>query len=372
MRPWTSKLLRQTYAILWIFIYLTVGSGLFSRKCIAQDDTTFHHVQHYIKHEVDSGKCASIIIGIISEKGERVFLYGELEKGTGKKPDANTIYGVGSITKLFTCSLLADMVECGKLSLNDPISKFLPDSIKTPTFNGKEITLYDLATHTSGLPARPDNLIPLSVDQPYADYSVEQLHRFLSHYELSREIGTRYEYSNIGVGLLGYILAQKTGVDYEALVHKRICEPLGLRSTFIAIPAKYQSNVATAYTKEGYPVVDWTFSPIFTGAGALKSTVHDMLIFLAANIGFIHSKLSSTFELTHLKHAKNNIALGWHIWNEYGTTNFGHSGSSIGYKSFIGFNKERKIGVIVLSNRTDAVMDIGLHVLDNRYKLRDQ
>ncbi|MCX6143735.1 MAG: serine hydrolase [Ignavibacteriales bacterium] len=362
----------EIVSVHWILVMLTVGTEFLSSTCIAQEDTSFNHVRNYIEHEVNSGRCASIVVGIISEKGERVFSYGEIEKGSGKRPDANTLYGIGSITKLFTCSLLAEMAESGKLSLSDPISKFLPDSVRTPTFNGREITLYDLATHTSGLPARPDNLVPPNVDQPYANYSTEQLHAYLSHFELSREIGTRYEYSNIGVGLLGYILAREAGVDYETLVRKRICEPLGLRNTFITIPAGFQSNIAAPYTKEGHPVVDWTFSPVFSAAGALKSTVHDQLVFLAANIGFIHSKLSSTFELTHLKHARNNIALGWHIWNEYGTTNLGHSGSTIGYKSFVGFNKEKRIGVVVLSNSTDAVIDIGLHVLDTRYTLRDQ
>jgi len=366
----TGWLRLEMFRVHCILIFLAVGTELLLSTCIAQDDTSSVDVQEYIKHEVHSGKCASIVIGIISERGERILSYGEIQKGSNKEPDTSTIYGIGSITKLFTCSLLANMVESGKLSLNDPISKFLPDSVKTPSFNGKEITLYDLATHTSGLPTLPDNLAPLSIDRPYADYSVEQLYRFLSHLELSREIGTRYEYSNIGVGLLGYILAQKSGVDYETLVHKCICEPLGLRSTGITIPVEFQSRVATPYTKDGHSVVDWKFSTIFASSGALKSTVHDMLFFLAANIGLLHSRLSSTFELTHLKHPENNIALGWHIWNEFGSTNFGHSGSSIGYRSFIGFNKEKKIGVVVLSNSTDAVMDFGLHVLDSRYSLR--
>jgi CubicO group peptidase (beta-lactamase class C family) len=358
--------------ILGVLLGLTFGACSISNNFKAQDDAAIIHVQDYIKRLVDNGKSTSIIIGIINERGQQIFSYGELEKGSGKKPNENTVYGIGSITKLFTCFLLADMANHGEVNLNEPISRFLPDSIKPPMFNGKEITLYHLATHTSGLPARPNNLSPANPDDPYADYSVDQLYEFLSKYKLSREIGLKYEYSNIGVGLLGYILTQKSGIDYETFLHKRICEPLDLSSTMIVVPAELQSSVAVPYNKEGQSVTDWTFSPVFVGAGSLKSTAHDMLIFVAANIGLINSELSSTFELTHVKHPGNNIALGWHIWDEFGTINYGHSGSSIGYKSFIGFNKKSKTGVIVLSNKTDAVMDIGLYILDHRYQLRDQ
>jgi uncharacterized protein (TIGR02145 family) len=346
--------------------------SLVSHSVFGQDDTTNSNVKEYIKRIVDNGKSSSVTIGIINETGRDIFSYGELEKGSGKKPDENTLYGIGSITKLFTCFLLADMVKSGELNLNDPISKFLPDTVKTPIFNGKEITLYDLATHTSGFSQRPDNLSPANPDNPYADYTIEQAYNFLSKFKPIREIGSQYEYSNIGVGLLGYILSHKSGLDYKTLVCRRICEPLNLINTVITIPTNLQLNLATAYNKESQAVSEWTFSPLFAGAGSLKSTVNDMLIFVAANLGLIETDLFSTFEQTHIKHPDNNIALGWHIWNEYGTTNFGHAGSSLGYKSFIGFNKEKKTGVIVLSNKTDAVMSIGLHVLDSRYKLQDQ
>jgi len=352
-------------------IVITLSMCCISNKSIAQEDTTFSYVKEYIKRIVDNGKSSSVIIGIVNENGKQIYSYGKLKKGDDKQPDGNTLYGIGSITKLFTCFLLADMVKRGELNLDDPISKFLPDIVKTPTFNGKEITLYDLATHTSGLPPRPNNLSPANPDNPYADYTVEQMYNFLSNYKLTHDIGSKYEYSNIGGGLLGYILAQKSGLDYETLVRKRICEPLGLNSTVITIPSNLQLNMATPYNNEGQSISEWTFSPIFAGAGSLKSTINDMLIFVAANLGLIDTNLLSTFEFTHVKHPKNNIALGWHIWNEFGTTNYGHSGSTVGYKSFVGFNKGNKIGVIVLSNTTDAVMSIGLHILDHRYKLQE-
>jgi CubicO group peptidase (beta-lactamase class C family) len=352
-----------------LFLVLMISPT--SQISFVQEDTTSNYVKEYIKRIVDSGKSTSVIIGLVNEKGKRIISYGELKKGSGKRPDGNTLYGIGSITKVFTCVLLADMVNRGEINLNNPISKFLPDSVRTPTLNGKEITLYDLATHTSGFPHRPDNLSPANPDNSYADYTVEQMYDFLSKFKLSRDIGSKYEYSNIGVGLLGYILAHKAGIDYETLIRKRICEPLRLNNTVFTIPTELQSNMATGYDKEGKAVSDWTYSPVFVGAGSLKSTVNDMLVFAAANLGLIKTNLLSTFEQTHIKHPKNNIALGWHIWNQHGTIILGHSGSSNAYKSFLGLNKENKTGVIVLSNKTDAVIDIGLHMLDSRYELHD-
>jgi len=352
-----------------LFLVLMISPA--SQISFVQEDTTCNYVKEYIKRIVDNEKSTSVIIGLVNEKGKRIISYGELKKGSGKQPDGNTLYGIGSITKVFTCVLLADMVNRGELNLNDPISKFLPDSVKTPTLNGKEITLYHLATHTSGFPHRPDNLSPANPDNPYADYTVEQMYDFLSKFILSGDIGSKYEYSNIGVGLLGYILAHKAGIVYETLIRKRICKPLHLNNTVITIPTELQSNMATGYDKEGKAVSDWTYSPVFVGAGSLKSTVNDILVFAAANLGLIETNLLSTLEQTHIKHPKNNIALGWHIWNQYGTIILGHSGSSNAYKSFLGLNKENKTAVIVLSNKTDAVIDIGLHLLDSRYELHD-
>ena len=353
-------------------LVLVLLSSFISTYSLAQEDSTLKYVKEYIRQIVDNGKSASIIIGVVNKDGRQIFSYGELEKGSGKKPDENSLYGIGSITKLFTCSLLADMVCNGKMNLNDPISKYLPDSVNTPTFNGKEITLYDLATHTSGLPPRPDNLSPTNPNNPYADYTIDQTYRFLSHYNLSREIGTRYEYSNIGVGLLGYIIAQESNSDFETIVHNKICKPLKLKHTVITVFEKLKKNMAIPYDNEGKIALEWTFSSVFAGAGSLKSTMNDMLEFVAANLGLINSKLNSTFIQTHFKHPQNNIALGWHIWNDFGSFNYGHSGSTIGYKSFIGFNKETQTGVVVLSNKTDAIIDIGLHMLDSRYKLQDK
>src|SRR5207247_418034 len=144
--------------------------------------------------------------------------YSKPNKTGDKAVNGDSVFEIRSVSKVFTATLLADMVERGEVSLSDPISKYLPTSLKTPTRNGKEITLLDLSTQTSGLPRLPDNLAPKNPLNPYADYSVEQMYAFLSRYTLTRDIGSKYEYSNLCVGLLGHILALRAGTDYETLV----------------------------------------------------------------------------------------------------------------------------------------------------------
>ena len=167
-----------------------------------------------------------IVVGVIEPAGRRIVTYGRASTSEAVPLDGDTIFEIGSISKVFTSLLLADAVQRGEVALTDPISKYLPASVKVPE-RGRAITLQDLATHTSGLPRLPD-MNPKDPENPYADYSVDQLYRFLSTYQLPRDVGASYEYSNLGAGLLGHILALRAGTDYESLVKSRITGPLGM------------------------------------------------------------------------------------------------------------------------------------------------
>src|SRR5262249_11166935 len=152
-----------------------------------------------------------IVVGVIEPGGRRVVPYGGLAKGDPRTLDGDTVFEIGSITKVFTSLLLADAVKRREVALTDPISKFLPDRVKSPERGDRAITLQDLSTHTSGLPRLPANFAPKNASNPYADYSVEDLYQFLGGYQLTRDIGTQYEYSNLGGGLLGHVLALRAG-----------------------------------------------------------------------------------------------------------------------------------------------------------------
>ncbi|HKR63060.1 MAG TPA: serine hydrolase [Thermoanaerobaculia bacterium] len=312
-----------------------------------------------------------IVVGVIDPSGRRVVSYGTFAKDDKRAVDGDTLFEIGSTTKVFTSLLLADAVQRGEVALTDPVSKYLPKDVKVPERSGKQITLQDLATHTSGLPRLPANLAPKDPLNPYADYTEQQLYDYLSHAELAHDIGTTYDYSNLGAGLLGHVLARRAGMSYEALVRKRVLEPLGMGSTAITLGDAMKSRLAPGHDPARNRAKNWDL-PTLAGAGALRSTANDLLAFLAAELGITKSPLANAMaaQLAVRRPANTpalKIALGWHVL----TTPAGHeivwhNGGTGGYRSFIAFDAKQKTGVVVLSNMfTNAgVDDIGMHLLD--------
>lgn len=310
-----------------------------------------------------------IVVGIIGPEGRRVVSYGHLEKDDPRPLDGDTIFEIGSVTKVFTSLLLADMVQRGQVALDDPVAKFLPAGVTMPQRNGRSITLVDLATHTSGLPRLPTNLHPKDPQNPYADYTVAQLYQFLSTYQLTRDIGSQYEYSNLGGGLLGHVLALRAGTDYEALVRSRICDPLGMNDTRITLAPGMKERLAVGHNAAMESVENWDL-PTLAGAGALRSTANDMLKFVAANLGYTKSPLAPAMAaMLKVRRPTGQpgleVALGWHIFTN-GREIVWHNGGTGGYRSFVGFDRSARTGVVVLSNASTAagVDDIGRHLLD--------
>lgn len=310
-----------------------------------------------------------IVVGVIDPTGRRVVAYGKTAKD-GKPVAANTVFEIGSVTKVFTSLLLADMVQRGEVALTDPVSQYLPPNVKMPEHGGKKITLVDLATHTSGLPRLPSNLHPKDPANPYADYTVAQLYEFLSTVELTRDPGSKYEYSNLGGGLLGHVLARRAGTDYETLVRTRILHPLAMKSTAITLSDAMKERLATGHDASLQPVSNWDL-PTLAGAGGLRSTTHDLLTFVGANLGIIRSPLASSMAaMLATRRPTGNpgleIALGWHISTHNGREIVWHNGGTGGYRSWIGFDQKSRTGVVVLSNTSTnaGVDDIGAHLLD--------
>lgn len=311
-----------------------------------------------------------IVVGVIDPEGRRIVAYGHLDKGDPRPLNGDTVFEIGSVTKVFTSLLLADMVERGEVALDDPVAKYLPSNVKMPERKGRSITLVDLATHTSGLPRLPANLKPADPSNPYADYSVEQLYQFLSSYRLTRDIGSQYEYSNLGGGLLGYVLALRAGMSYEALVRSRICGPLGMKDTGITLTPEMKDRLAVGHDQALDPVANWDL-PTLAGAGALRSTANDMLTFVAANLGDVKSRLAPAMAaMLDVRRPTGQpgleVALGWHIYATNGKEIVWHNGGTGGYRSFIGFDPKARIGVVALSNTftPTGVDDIGRHLLD--------
>ena len=317
-----------------------------------------------------------MVVGMIGPDGRKVVSYGALEKGDPRALNGDTVFEIGSVTKVFTSLLLSDMVRRGQVALTDPVSKYLPASVRIPQRNGKQITLQNLATHTSGLPRLPGNLKPKDPANPYADYSVAQLYEFLSSYELPRDIGSQYEYSNLGGGLLGHLLTLRAGMDYEALVRARITAPLNMKSTSITLSPEMKARMAVGHDDKLKPVANWDL-PTLAGAGALRSTANDMLTFLSANLGYNGTPLAPAMAaMLDVRRSSGtpglDVALAWHIYSTpLGGGVVWHNGGTGGYRSFIGYEPKTRIGVVVLANAETAagVDDIGLHLLNRKAPL---
>ncbi len=321
-----------------------------------------------VKTFPDSGKHGTgIVVGLLDASGHRRII--------ALGVDSNAVCEIGSITKTFTASILADMVTRGEVRLDDPVAKYLPDSAHVPSRNGKQITLVDLATQSSGLPRLPSNMAPRDATNPYADYTVQQLYAFLSGYQLTRDIGATYEYSNLGVGLLGLALARKAGTSYEALVTRRILTPLGMRETAITLTPAMRTHLAKGHDADGNVVANWDL-PTLAGAGALRSTANDMLTFLVANLDTT-SGLGRAMHTAHTpRHEAGSpnmqIGLAWHIMSRpppIGSLVW-HNGGTGGYRSFAGFDPVRRVGVVVLSNLNSSVDDVAFHLLDETFPLQ--
>ena len=314
----------------------------------------------------DSGKHGEgIVVGLL-DKGQRVISIGGV--------DVDDVFEIGSITKVFTASILADMAARGEMRLDDPVANYLPRAVRMPV-RGRPITLLDLATQSSGLPRMPDNFSPRDSSNPYADYSVQQLYEFLSRYKLPRDPGAAYEYSNLGMGLLGHALALKAGTSYEQLVTRRILRPLGMKETSITLTKGLDARLAPGHDGEGKVVPNWDL-PTLAGAGAQRSTATDLITFLVANLDSTATPLSPTLHRTHGERQATNdpnlkIGLAWHILSRPAGKIVWHNGGTGGYRSFIGFDPARRIGVVVLCNDgNENVDDIGFHLLDETFPLK--
>ncbi|HEV2691239.1 MAG TPA: serine hydrolase, partial [Bryobacteraceae bacterium] len=243
---------------------LTLATGLMCAE--------LGEIKSILINRVDEAKkTVGIVVGTIDPKGRQVIGRGRVSLDSNQEPNGDTIFEIGSITKVFTSLVLADMIERGEVKPDDPVAKFLPSTVTVPSRNGRQITLLDLSMQISGLPRMPNNFRPADLANPFADYDAPKLYDFLSHYTLTNNIGEKYLYSNVGVGLLGHALSLKAGSSYEQMVRKRILEPLGMTSTTVTLSAEQKKRMATGHDATLKPVKNWDLDAL-AGAGAIRST----------------------------------------------------------------------------------------------------
>ncbi|MEM6517966.1 MAG: serine hydrolase domain-containing protein [Cyanobacteria bacterium P01_C01_bin.70] len=337
----------------------------------------------------------ALVVGIVQGDDDWVEGFGQMSHGSAIS-DGDIVFEIGSLTKLFTATLLSLLVERQELKLTTPINQLAPAYQQLPD----TITLGTLATHTSGLPRLPTNIhqaIKADSQNPYAAYTREDLHAYLQSHDGTpgKTTGT-ISYSNLGAGILGNILADHLGQSYEEAVIDAICTPLGLQDTRVKLSDGQTARLAIGHSPDNKPLKNWDV-PTLAGAGALRSTANDLLKFLRANlqatspplgraIAATHSLQSKTFasptgitkllvklggfRLLRLLQGKplverqpKGIGLGWFVdyLPKIDQPVYWHNGGTGGYRSFCGFILNTQTGVVVLSNYGDNLGSLLSH-----------
>jgi D-alanyl-D-alanine-carboxypeptidase/D-alanyl-D-alanine-endopeptidase len=327
-------------------------------------------VKSFILNQIVNKSKAAIVIGFVDPNGTRIFSFGNMSKAHNVPVNENTLFDIGSITKTFTTLLLADMVKQGIVNLTDPIDKYLPASVKVPEFNGIKITLEDLWTHTSGLPEWPSNIwLNNKVGTINQHYNASLLYQGLSNTKLTREPGSKFQYSSFGIGLLGHILSLKAGIPFDQLLKDRILNVLGMNDTKITLSQNEIKNRFPVGHMGGKEISTPTIPTIMADAGAYRSTAADLLKYVSANLGFLHTKLDDAIQLQHLiRHSgiplnlvnySGYVALDYRILTNLGTETLSHSGAINGWNANIAFIPAKQIGVVTLCSCDVTDADMG-------------
>jgi serine-type D-Ala-D-Ala carboxypeptidase/endopeptidase len=342
---------------------LSQGNGLSSEA-----------IRELLTTQIDVGReTLGYVAGIVDAGGKRLITVGRSDAVDGRALDSDTVFEIGSITKVFTALLLADMVGRGEVALTDPVAKYLPPEGRPREFDGKPISLLDLVTYTSGLPRLPGNFKPGDPANPYADYTVAQLYEFLSAVAPLHYPGSQYEYANLGFGLLGHVLALRAGRSYEELVVSRICTPLGLDDTRITLTPDMQLRLTPGHDGELRKVPNWDI-PTLAGAGALRSTANDLFRFLDACQGRRETSLAPAFaSLLDVRRQADRAGLyaaaGWFVSTTHGDELIWKDGGTGGYATFIGYSARTRMAVLLLSNAASSSSTpmLGRHLLNAKF-----
>jgi CubicO group peptidase (beta-lactamase class C family) len=335
--------------------------SIFVMSCTKDDDTTF--TSSTLKNDIDNQEYAEIIennlsnlpvntqVAIAIINNESTQFIGVINDNNTLKVIENSenIFEIGSITKVFTSVCLSKLITTNEAILTETLENQFDFSITT----GGDITLLQLANHTSGLPVASTNIDEIQgydTSDPYATYSLDNLKSYLQNdVVLNSESGSEYLYSNIGTGMLGYILAQKRGNTYEELLHSIIFEPLSMNNTTTLLENVDTQKLIEGRDETGNIVPHWNFAEVASGAGSIKSSVMDLEKFVRKNFendAVYNLPQEKTFDRGNNTH----IGLGWGIINDGNFNVLTHDGGTGGFTSLMMLDKNLKTAIIVLSN----------------------
>jgi CubicO group peptidase (beta-lactamase class C family) len=312
--------------------------------------------QALIDEIVDDGRARTVVVGFYDD-GETSTLV------AGGPGSSSSIFEIGSITKVFTSLLVQTLVDAEKLDWDQSLSDSLPD-VDFASEVVASITLRELSTHTSGLPRLPTNMSFDNAEDPYIGYDRKLLFDFLESFD-PESLDKSYEYSNLGAGLLGEIAADAAGAGYAEAMQRGILAPLSMKSTTVGLRDEFVDRLVTGFS-DGADMPNWSGFDALAGAGALTSSVDDMLTFIDKNLN--KSAIRTSLAAIRQEQGDGTTALGWHLQKTDAGTVHWHNGGTGGYASFLGINIEKRQGVVVLSASTDytGITDLGFVLISGQ------
>ncbi|QJR11857.1 hypothetical protein DSM104443_02940 [Usitatibacter rugosus] len=288
--------------------------------------------------------------------------------------DPDSIFEIGSFSKVMTGVLLANMIERGEVKLTDPISKYAPAGSKLPTRGGREITLGDLVSHRSSLPRVPPNFKPTNLSNPYKGFDSKALYEGLAQTELTADIGTRQEYSNFGFMLLSDLLGRAGGKRFDELLAERIFKVLEMTSTGVVLPAEVEKRFVQGHAAGYTPVPMWDIDPALAGAGGIRSSLVDMMRFADAAVGRRTLGLGKTFDASLVPLIDNSegtsTLFAWGMRRRGVGRLIFHNGQTGGMRSMVVVNPDNGTGAVVLTDSVVSFEDLAFYLVDASMPLK--
>lgn len=331
--------------------------------------TSEHDLRDALERRFNGDRSGACIAAAVVENGAKAQVYFCADAKSERSIDDRTVFEIGSITKTMTAALLAEIIGRGEMAVDDPLARLLPPGTIAPSFNGTQITLGNIVTHTSGLPSFPWRITDMS--NPYARLNEADLLGTLANTTLRRAPGSQREYSNFAFMVLSYALAKRSGRDFETLLREHLLSPLGMHDTYV-VRRPPTVRVAEGHLSNSRPTGPWDVHVDLAGAGGVRATLPDMVRYLEGQLGTRDSLITPVLARTQEQVATVNgqaTGMAWEILStENGRTFVIHPGGTGGFSTFFAFDRAAKHGVVLLSDTalTDVggLRRLGLHLLD--------
>lgn len=348
---------------LWIFMIFS------SQLAWSQNGDLKVEIERIILHdtEISLDETPGFIIGIVDQDSTYFVEFGSDVKGGKSTLDAEDIFEIGSITKVFTASLVSILVDKGKIKYDDKINNYLPEKFQNPRMD--DVSILNLIQHTSGLPVRP-YLFGLKEKDPQNPYGFYEKSELLSFYaNLVPKSKGSFNYAHTNYGLLEIILEFATKTPFDKLMDDYLFDPIGMDSSFVFFKERKKEVLTNGYDRAGRITDPWTFAS-FGASEGIKTSASDLIKFMKINLGIVEHPYASIFAINHNKEVETDFnasiltGRGWQIIDQKkGYDIITHNGKTSGHNAFISFIKETGTGVIILSNSNIGTRDLGFLVL---------